>query len=154
MYNKDVIGIAQAGQPTVRRSRKQAEKSGSDEVDQPGRLPPDTERIAIPERRLRTMILTSLQRDFLDRYCIECVYCRTESTYARELARQHGFTYEHMRRLWDIYCQSWGSDLSKWEDVVPPVSPPPDPPIFPWASIQELEEQLQAAEAGRHAVSA
>jgi hypothetical protein len=26
VYNKDVIGIAQAGQPTVRRSRKQAEK--------------------------------------------------------------------------------------------------------------------------------
>jgi hypothetical protein len=100
------------------------------------------------------MILTSLQRDFLDRYCIECVFCRTESTYAQDLARQYGFTYEHMRRLWDIYCQSWGTDLSKWDDVVPPVSPPPDPPIFPWASIQELEERLQAAEAKQQAVSA
>jgi hypothetical protein len=95
------------------------------------------------------MILTSLQRDFLDRYSIECVYCRTDSTYARDLARRHGFTYEHMRRLWDIYCQSWSGDLDKWDDVIPPVSPPPDPPVFPWASIRELEEQLQAAEAER-----
>lgn len=59
-----------------------------------------------------------------------------------------------MRRLWDIYGQSWGSDLSKWDDVIPPVSPPPDPPIFPWASIQELEERVRAAEAERQAVSA
>ncbi len=38
------------------------------------------------------MILTSLQRDFLDRYSLEYVFCRTESSYARDLARQHGFT--------------------------------------------------------------
>ena len=93
------------------------------------------------------MILTSLQRDFLDRYSLECVFCRTESTYARDLARQHGFTYEHMRRLWDAYCRSWSGDSDRWGDVVPPVSPPPDPPIFPWASIQELEQQLEATEA-------
>jgi hypothetical protein len=88
------------------------------------------------------MILTSLQRDFLDRYNLECVFCRTDSTYARDLAQQHGFTYEHMRRLWDIYCRSWSGDSDRWGDVVPPVSPPPDPPIFPWSSIQELERQL------------
>jgi hypothetical protein len=33
--------------------------------------------------------------------------------------------------------------------VVPPVSPPPEPPIFPWSSIRELEQQLEAAEAER-----
>jgi hypothetical protein len=93
------------------------------------------------------MVLTSLQRDFLDRYNLECVFCRTDSTYARYLARRHGFTYEHMRRLWDIYCRSWSGDSDRWGDVVPPVSPPPDPPIFPWSSIQELEQQLEAAEA-------
>jgi hypothetical protein len=93
------------------------------------------------------MILTSLQRDFLDRYSLECVFCRTDSTYARHLARQHGFTYEHMRRLWDTYCRSWSGDSDRWGDVVPPVSPPPDPPLFPWACIQELEQQLEAMEA-------
>jgi hypothetical protein len=91
------------------------------------------------------MILTSLQRDFLDRYSLECVFCRSESTYARDLARQHGFTYEHMRRLWDTYCHSWSGDSDRWGDAVPPVSPPPDPPIFPWASIEDLERQLEAS---------
>ena len=60
------------------------------------------------------MILTSMQRDFLDRYSLECVFCRTDSTYARHLAKQHGFTYEHMRRLWDTYCRSWSGDSDRW----------------------------------------
>jgi hypothetical protein len=29
---------------------------------------------------------------------------------------------------------------------LPPVSPEPSPPIFPWSSVQELEEQLEAEE--------
>ena len=92
------------------------------------------------------IVLTSLQRDFLDRYAVECVYCCSDSNYARELSRQYGFTYEHMRKLWDAYCRSWGSDLAQ-SDGIPPLSPQPEPPIFPWSSIEELETQLTEAEA-------
>jgi hypothetical protein len=97
------------------------------------------------------IVLTSLQRDFLDRYSVECVYCCSNSNYARELSKQHGFTYEHMRRLWDAYCRSWGNDLDP-SDGIPPLSPPPEPPIFPWSSIGELDEQLEA-EAGTMAAA-
>lgn len=87
------------------------------------------------------IVLTSLQRDFLDRYAVECVYCCSDSTYVRDLSRHHGFTYEYMRNLWDAYCRSWGSDLGPTHRI-PPLSPPPEPPIFPWSSIRELDEQL------------
>src|SRR5271170_2913666 len=89
------------------------------------------------------IVRSSLQRDFLDRYCVECVYCCSDSNYARALSKEHGFAYEHMRRLWDAYCYSWSSDLGPSEGI-PPLSPPPEPPVFPWSSIGELEAQLEA----------
>ena len=46
-------------------------------------------------------------------------------------------------------ARSWGSDLGQ-SDGIPPISPPPEPPIFPWSSIEELEEQLDS-EAGEMA---
>jgi hypothetical protein len=95
------------------------------------------------------IVLTSLQRDFLDRYCVECVYCTSDSNYARTLSRRHGFTYEHMRKLWDTYCRSWGSELRP-SDGIPPLSPEPEPPLFPWSSIEELEAQLEAEDAAEN----
>ena len=95
--------------------------------------------------------LTSLQRDFLDRYYTEMVDAKVG--YATTLARQHGFTYHHFNRLFDSYRQSWGGDLRVWGRPYPPLSPPPDPPIFPWSSLQDLEEQLRAEEAGLELVS-
>jgi hypothetical protein len=93
--------------------------------------------------------LTSLQRDFLDRFFVENQ--TIEPGYAFAVAREHGFTYEHFMRLWQAYHRSWGNDFGVWGRPYPPLSPPPDPPIFPWSSIQELEEQLEAEEAGREA---
>jgi hypothetical protein len=90
--------------------------------------------------------LTSLQRDFLDRYYTEMV--DAEVGYATTLARQQGFTYHHFNRLFDSYRQAWGGDLRVWGRPYPPLSPPPDPPIFPWPSLQDLEEQLRADAAG------
>jgi hypothetical protein len=43
------------------------------------------------------ILLTSLQRDFLDRYFTEMV--DAEVGYATTLARQHGFTYHHFNEL-------------------------------------------------------
>jgi hypothetical protein len=85
--------------------------------------------------------LTSLQRHFLDRYYTELM--DSEPGYACALAQKHGFTYEHMYKLWDAYHQSWGRDFGVWGADCPPLSPPPNPPIFPWPSIQALEEQLE-----------
>jgi|ERR1700677_2080961 hypothetical protein len=86
--------------------------------------------------------LTSLQRDFLDRYYVECM--NGEVGYAYGRSSVHGFTYDHMMLLWDSYVHSWGDDWGNWGDShLPPLSPPPDPPIFPWSSIQELEAQLK-----------
>jgi hypothetical protein len=93
--------------------------------------------------------LTSLQRDFLDRFYIENQ--NIEPGYAFAVAREHGFTNEHFLRLWPAYCRAW-SDFATWDTMYPPLSPPPDPPIFPWASIQELEEQLMTEEAEREAL--
>jgi hypothetical protein len=87
------------------------------------------------------MILTSLQRDFLDRYYTE--YMNLEAGPAVRLGSQHGFFYEHLRALFDIYCQSWGGDLSIWGASHPPLSPGRDPLVFPWSSIQALEEELR-----------
>ncbi len=89
--------------------------------------------------------LTSLQRDFLDRFYTEMV--DTEVGYATTLARKHGFTYQHFNRLWDRYLQSWGGDTTAWGKPYPPLSPPPASPVFPWSSIQALEEQLRAEDA-------
>jgi hypothetical protein len=89
--------------------------------------------------------LTSLQRDFLDRFYTENQ--KIEPGYAFALARQCGFSYEHFMRLWRAYCRSWGNDFSVWGDLYPPLSPAPDPPIFPWASVQKLEQQLEEDEA-------
>jgi hypothetical protein len=97
------------------------------------------------------MILTSLQRDFLDRFYTEMVDAQTG--YATTLARKHGFTYKHFNRLWESYLQSWGGDTSAWGKPYPPLSPPPDPPIFPWPSLEALEAQLQEEEAGLVLVS-
>ena len=88
------------------------------------------------------LTLTSLQRDFLDRFFVENQ--NLEPGYAFAVAREHGFTYEHFMQLWKAYVRSWGNDLSTWGQPYPPLSPPPNPPLFPWASIQELEEQLTA----------
>src|SRR5437763_16456322 len=99
-----------AGQEAVTYSSREV---GQGAIHQSGRLSPAA-RVAVQELRVRAMILTSLQRDFLDRYSLECVFCRTESTYARDLARQHGFTYEHMGRLWDAYCRSRRGDSDRW----------------------------------------
>ncbi len=95
--------------------------------------------------------LTSLQRDFLDRFYTEMV--DTEVGYATTLARKHGFTYQHFNRLWDSYLQSWGGDTRAWGKPYPPLSSPPASPVFPWSSIQELEEQLRAEEAGLELVN-
>jgi len=43
------------------------------------------------------VILTSLQRNFLDRVYTELV--NTEIGYASTLARKHGLTYQHFNRL-------------------------------------------------------
>jgi hypothetical protein len=90
------------------------------------------------------MILTSLQRDFLDRYYSE--YMTLEAGPVIKFAAQHGFHYEHLRALFEIYRQSWGGDfLAVWgENPYPPLSSPPDPLVFPWPSIQDLEAQLKA----------
>ena len=90
--------------------------------------------------------LTSLQRDFLDRYYSEMV--DAEVGYATHLARQHGFTPGHFNRLLESYRRSWGGDLRVWGRPYPPLSPPPAPPIFPWSSIQDLEDRLREEEAG------
>ena len=95
--------------------------------------------------------LTSLQRDFLDRFYTEMV--DTEVGYATTLARKHGFTYRHFNQLWDSYLQSWGGDTRAWGRPYPPLSPPPADPSFPWPSIQDLEEQLRAEEAALEPVS-
>jgi hypothetical protein len=91
------------------------------------------------------MILNNPQRDFLDRFYIEMV--NTEVGYATTLARKHGFTYRHFNRLWDSYLQSWGGDTRAWGKLYPPLSPPPDPPVFPWPSLEALEAQLREDEA-------
>lgn len=90
--------------------------------------------------------MTSLQRDFLDRYYTEMV--DAEVGYATQLARQNGFTPDHFNRLLDRYRRAWGGDLRVWGQPYPPISPPPNPPIFPWSSVQDLEEQLRAEETG------
>jgi hypothetical protein len=95
--------------------------------------------------------LTSLQRDFLDRFYTEMV--DAEVGYATALARKHGFTYQHFNRLWDSYLKSWGGDTNAWGKPYPPLSSPPASPIFPWTSIQDLEEQLRAEEAGLELVN-
>ena len=59
-------------------------------------------------------------------------------------ASQHGFGYQHLLALFDAYRQSWGGNLQVWNAPFPPLSPPPDPLVFPWTSIQALEEQLEA----------
>jgi hypothetical protein len=89
--------------------------------------------------------LTSLQRDFLDRFYTEMA--NAEVGYATALARKHGFTYQHFNRLWDSYLQSWGGDTKAWKGAYPPLSPPPEPPIFPWPSLEALETQLEDEEA-------
>lgn len=68
------------------------------------------------------MTLTSLQRDFLDRYYTEMV--DAEAGYATRLARQHGFTPDHFNRLLESYRRSWGGDLRVWGRPYPPLSPP------------------------------
>jgi hypothetical protein len=88
------------------------------------------------------MTLTSLQRDFLDRYYTE--YMNLEAGPAILVGSQHGFFYEHLRALFDAYRQSWGGDLRVWGDSFPPLSPGPDPLVFPWPSIRALEDQLNA----------
>lgn len=88
------------------------------------------------------IILTSLQRDFLDRYYTE--YMTLEAGPATLLGSQHGFFYEHLLALFDVYRRSWGGDLGVWRDGTPPLSPAPDPLVFPWPSIQDLEDQLKA----------
>ena len=97
------------------------------------------------------IILTSLQRDFLDRFYTEMV--NAEVGYATTLARKYGFTYQHFNRLWDAYIKSWGGDLRIWGQPYPPLSAPPDPPIFPWPDVMALEEELKADEAGLELVS-
>ncbi len=86
------------------------------------------------------MILTSLQRDFLDRYYTE--YMNLEAGPAILVGSQHGFFYEHFRALFNAYRQSWGGDLRVWGDSFPPLSPCPNPLVFPWPSSQALEDQL------------
>ena len=95
--------------------------------------------------------LTSLQRDFLDRFHTEMV--DAEVGQATALARKHGFTYQHFNRLWDSYLHSWGGDTRAWGSPYPPLSPPPDPPVFPWPSLKALEAQLREEEAGLVLVS-
>jgi hypothetical protein len=85
--------------------------------------------------------LTSLQRDFLDRFYTEMV--NTEAGYAKTLGREYGFTYQHFNRLWDAYIHSWGGDLRVWGQPYPPLSPPPETPSFPWPSLTALEEKLK-----------
>jgi hypothetical protein len=95
-------------------------------------LPQDFGRCPVcplPIRVLNMITLTSLQRGFLDRYYTEMV--DAEVGYATNLARQHGFTYQHFNELLDSYRLSWGGDLRVWGRPFPPLSPPPDPPIFP-----------------------
>jgi hypothetical protein len=62
--------------------------------------------------------LTSLQRDFLDRYYTEMV--DAEVGYATHLARQHGFTPNHFNQLLESYRRSWGGDLRVWGRPYPP----------------------------------
>jgi hypothetical protein len=88
------------------------------------------------------IILTAPQRDFLDRYYTEYMNLQAGPTVA--FASQHGFGYEHLLALFDSYRQSWGGSLEVWNAPFPPLPPPPDPLVFPWASIQALEEQLKA----------
>jgi hypothetical protein len=89
--------------------------------------------------------LTSLQRDFLDRFYTEMVSAPVG--HATALAGKHGFTYQHFNRLWDNYLQSWGGDTKAWGGLYPPLSPSPEPPIFPLPSLEALEAQLQEEEA-------
>jgi hypothetical protein len=95
--------------------------------------------------------LTGVQRDFLDRFYTEVV--NPEAGYATTLGREHGFTYQHFNRLWVAYIHSWGGDLRVWGRPYPPLSPPPDPPIFPWPNLMALEEQLKVDAAGLELVS-
>jgi hypothetical protein len=88
------------------------------------------------------IILTPPQREFLDRYYTEYMNLQAGPTVA--FASQHGFGYEHLLALFDSYRQSWGGNLEVWNDPFPPLPPPPDPLVFPWTSIQALEEQLKA----------
>src|SRR5579883_391253 len=85
---------------------------------------------------------TPQQRDLLDRYFTE--YMNLEAGPAILLGSRHGFFYEHLRVLFDAYRQSWGGDLGVWGDTLPPLSPAPDPLVFPWPSIRALEDQLRA----------
>jgi hypothetical protein len=94
------------------------------------------------------IILTSLHRDFLDRYFIGCMNGYPDDAYIFGLCLQHGFTYDHFMKLSGAYKRSWGNNWNAWVGShLPPVSPEPNPPIFPWSSIQELEAQLDAEEA-------
>src|SRR5262249_1162028 len=88
------------------------------------------------------IILTPTQRDFLDRYYTEYMNLQAGPTVA--FATQPGFGYEHLLALFDSYRQSWGGNLEVWNAPFPPLPPPPDPLVFPWTSIQALEEQLKA----------
>jgi len=93
------------------------------------------------------IILTSLQRDYLDRFYTE--YMKLEPGYAFAIARKYDFTNEHFNNLERAHHRSWGNDWGNWgpDNIYPPLSnPPPDPPIFPWPSIQDLENDLQAEE--------
>jgi hypothetical protein len=97
------------------------------------------------------MTLTSLQRDFLDRYYTEMV--NAEVGYATLLARQYGFTPNHFNQLLESYRRSWGGDLRVWGQPYPPLSAPPSHPIFPWESIHDLEGQLRAEAVGLELVT-
>ncbi len=97
------------------------------------------------------LTLTSLQRDFLDRFYTEMV--DTEVGSATALARQHGFTYQHFNQLWDSYISSWGGDLRVWGRPYPPPSPPPATPVYPRPNLTALEEELKLDEAGLEVAS-
>jgi hypothetical protein len=93
--------------------------------------------------------LTKEQRDFLDRYYVECT--KPDAGLAVALGAEHGFYYEHMLALFDAYQSSWGGTVSVWGDIYPPE--PSSSLVFPWSSIEDLEAQIEAEGIELHRIS-
>ena len=85
------------------------------------------------------MIKISLpQRDFLNWFYAE--YVKASFGPATKLAAEHGFYYEHFKALFESYRSACGEN---WGDPGDAIPESPQPSVFPWESVAELENQLK-----------
>jgi hypothetical protein len=59
------------------------------------------------------------------------------------LASDHGFYYEHFKAIFESYRESWGEGWNEAGGGFPPTTTTPQPTVFPWDSVETLENQMK-----------